>query len=327
MDFQPSAEQLALQDAVRALCAGRFPMSRLRAIEESHQVDRDGWRAMADTGIFSLRLPENEGGVGLGMADAVLVFEELGRALVTGPVLASHLVAGVLPGSTAAAAGVAGGDRVVGLIDRRDRVLLVEYLESLDSLVIVDDFGLWMVDPSSLDAKAVERPLDPMTPLHQVSVLPQGVQVASSEMGLRLSLEGTVLSAALLLGIAAATTDMATEYAKQRVQFDKPIGAFQAVKHLVADMFVRSEVARAAVYAAGVTLDDPVVGSPARAASSAKVTAGSAALANCKSCIQVHGGMGFTWEVDVHRYLKRAWLLDTVFGSVEDHAGAMADLI
>jgi hypothetical protein len=216
---------------------------------------------------------------------------------------------------------------VVGLIDRRDRVLLVEYLESLDSLVVVDDSGLWMVDPGSLDAKAIERPLDPMTPLHQVRSLPQGVQVASPDAVARLSLEGTVLSAALLLGIAAATTDMATEYAKQRVQFDKPIGAFQAVKHLVADMFVRGEVARAAVYAAGVTLDDPVVGSPARAASAAKVTAGSAALANCKSCIQVHGGMGFTWEVDVHRYLKRAWLLDTVFGSIDDHAEELAALL
>jgi alkylation response protein AidB-like acyl-CoA dehydrogenase len=318
MDFELSPDQQDLKDAVRTLCSGRFPMSQVRAIEDSHLVDRAGWKALADTGIFSLRLPESQGGVGLGVADAVVVFEELGRALVTGPILATHLTAGLLEGS---------GDRIVGLIDRRDRVLLVDYLDSLDELVVLDDDGLWAVDPKALDAKAVERPLDPLTPLHQVRTLPQGVQVAGPQEAARCSLEGTVLAAALLVGIAGATMESANEYAKQRVQFDKLIGSFQAVKHLIADMLVRSEVARAAVYAAGVTLDDPVVGNPTRAASTAKLTAGEAALSNSKTCIQVLGGMGFTWEVDAHRYLKRAWLLDTVFGSTEDHAEILASLL
>ena len=85
-----------------------------------------------------------------------------------------------------------------------------------------------------------------------------------------------------------------------------PSASFQAVKHLLADMLVRAEVARAAVYAAGVTLDDPTVGDPDRAVAAAKLMAGEAAVANGKACIQVHGGMGFTWEVDAHLYLKRA---------------------
>jgi alkylation response protein AidB-like acyl-CoA dehydrogenase len=120
---------------------------------------------------------------------------------------------------------------------------------------------------------------------------------------------------------------MAVAYAKERQQFDRPVGSFQAVKHILADMLVRAEVARAAVYAAGAHLDDPGVGDVLRAVTGAKLMAGDAALANGKACIQVHGGMGFTWEVDAHLYLKRARVLDTVFGSTQAQAEVMAALI
>ena len=88
---------------------------------------------------------------------------------------------------------------------------------------------------------------------------------------------------------------------------------------------MRAEVARAAVYAAGVTLDDPSVGDVRRAAAAAKITAGDAAVRNGKAAIQVHGGMGFTWEVDAHLYLKRAWVLDTTFGTPDDHSEFLAN--
>jgi alkylation response protein AidB-like acyl-CoA dehydrogenase len=89
-------------------------------------------------------------------------------------------------------------------------------------------------------------------------------------------------------------------------------------------MLVRTEMARAAVYAAGVTLDDREVGDADRAAAVAKILAGEAALANGKACIQVHGGMGYTWEVDAHLFLKRAWVLDTTFGGIDKHAETLA---
>src|SRR5205814_1371057 len=104
-------------------------------------------------------------------------------------------------------------------------------------------------------------------------------------------------------------------------QFDRPIGSFQAIKHLLADMVVRVEVARAAVYAAGAHLDAPD-DTVDRSISVAKGLAGEAAIANGKTATQVHGGMGFTWEVDVHLYLKRAWVLDTHFGTSEHHFDA-----
>jgi alkylation response protein AidB-like acyl-CoA dehydrogenase len=311
VDFELTSDQEALRDGVRKLCEGRFPIDVVRA-----GFDRGRWGELADAGVFGLRLPESDGGVGLGLAEAVLVFEELGRAMVPGPVVGTHLAAGVVDGAD-----------VVTVVERSAPV--VDHLRVADAVCVLDDAGVWRVDPSAVDADDVAEPLDPLTPVSRVAVsgLPQGEQVAGADVAARWRVEGAVLTAALCLGLSEAATDLAVAYAKEREQFGKPIGAFQAVKHLCADMLVLAEVARAAVYAAGVTGDDPAVGDPVRAASVAKVSAGEAAVANGKSCIQVHGGMGFTWEVDAHLYLKRAWLLDQAFGSSDEHAARLAELI
>jgi alkylation response protein AidB-like acyl-CoA dehydrogenase len=318
MDLELSEDEAALQEGVRKLCEGRFPMDRVRAAQEHAGVDRDGWRELGDAGVFALRVPEADGGVGLGMTEAVLVFEELGRALVPGPLLGSHLAAALVDGA-------ADGSRVVGVLDTRETPVLVEHLPGLDVVLLVDDEGLRAVDPGAIEAEEQRLPLDPLTPVYRVTgPLPTGEPVAGSETVARMEIDGAALVAALQLGIAEAVTELSVAYAKERQQFDRPIGSFQAVKHLCADMLVRTEVARAAVYAAGVTLDDPEVGDPLRAVHAAKVTAGEAAVRNGKAAIQVHGGMGFTWEVDAHLYLKRAWWLDTVLGSVDAHAVAIA---
>lgn len=318
MDFEVSEDEAALQEGVRKLCEGRFPMERVRSAQQTGGVDRDGWRELAEAGVFALRLPEADGGVGLGMTEAVLVFEELGRALVPGPLVGTHLAAGLVDGA-------ADGSRVVGALDARDTPLVVEHLDALDVLLVVDDDGARAVDPRAVDAEAQPKPLDPLTPVHRVTAsLPTGERVAGRDVVARMEIDGAALVAALQLGIAEAVTDLAVAYAKERQQFDRPIGSFQAVKHLCADMLVRTEVARAAVYAAGVTLDDPGVGDAERAVHAAKVTAGEAAVRNGKAAVQVHGGMGFTWEVDAHLFLKRAWWLDTVLGSVDAHASAIA---
>jgi alkylation response protein AidB-like acyl-CoA dehydrogenase len=320
MDFTLSSDQAALQEAVRKLCEGRFPMERVRGLSDVGGVDRSLWQELADAGVFSLRLPENDGGAGLGMAEAALVFEELGRALVPGPLVWTHLAAGLIPGA-------AQGETVVGGLQRQEEPFLVEYPDVIDVLLAVDDDGLWQVDRARLSASPVSWPLDPLTPVHVAGGLLRGERRGVPGDAVRWGLEGTVLTAAFLLGMAAVLTEQSVAYAKQRQQFDKPIGSFQAIKHLLADMFVRTEVARAAVYAAAVNLDQPALGAPARAVAGAKLIAGEAATLNAKTATQVHGGMGFTWEVDVHLYLKRAWVLDTVFGTGDMHADTVADLL
>jgi alkylation response protein AidB-like acyl-CoA dehydrogenase len=119
------------------------------------------------------------------------------------------------------------------------------------------------------------------------------------------------------VGIAEATLELAVSYSKTREQFWRPIASFQALKHIMADMLVRKEVARAAVYAAGATFDDPSVGDFTRAVRSARLTASEAAVKNARACIQVHGGMGYTWEAAPHYYLKRTLVLDSMFGQIE----------
>jgi alkylation response protein AidB-like acyl-CoA dehydrogenase len=325
MDFELSEDQVALQEGVRQFCAGRFPMSIVRDLEAHAGVDRGRWRELADLGVFSLRRSVDDGGAGLGWADAVLVFEELGRALVPGPLVWTHLADDV----PALADATCAGDVVVGGVDAADAARVVEHLDALDSLLVLDADGVRVVEPRALrNAATVATPLDPLTPVHVVSAeWPAGDRVLDEAGGRQLRLGGAALTAALLLGVSEAATDLAVAYAKERVQFDRPIGTFQALKHLMADMLVRTEVARGAVYAAGVTLDDPTVGSTDRAVAAAKVTAAEAAIRNAQTGIQVHGGMGYTWEVDAHLHLKRSYVLEQSFGDRGHWSERLADLV
>jgi alkylation response protein AidB-like acyl-CoA dehydrogenase len=320
VDFQLTEDQEALQQGLRVFCEGQVPVERLAELEQKRAFDRGLWKELAEMGVFALRLPEEEGGVGLGYADAVLVFEELGRRAVPGPLAWSHLAAGLVEGA-------ATGDTVVGGLDMigpdRDPIV-VEHLESIDELIVLQESGVYRIDPAAISGEPVAIPLDPLTPIHLVAELPQGDRIADAEAASRLRLEGAALVSGQMLGIAEATLELAVPYSLQREQFGRPIGGFQALKHIMADMFVKQEVARAAVYAAGATLDDPRVGDVVRAVSTAKVVAGEAALRNARSCIQVHGGMGYTWEVPAHYYLKRTWVLENVFGTVDEHSEQVA---
>ncbi|GAA2410766.1 hypothetical protein GCM10010191_19690 [Actinomadura vinacea] len=332
MDFQPTEDQQALQAATRDLLDGRLGRDRLLALADGEAFDPALWRDLAGIGVFSLRAPAGDGDAALGMAEAALVFEELGRSLAPGPLVATCLAAGALPGATT-------GELVAGLIDlpadpliaERAAPVLVEHADALDVLLTLDDTGVRRLDPEALKPDVltpVAEPLDPLTPLHHAVGLPRGDKIAGPETAQRWRREGTVLTAALQAGIALRTTDLAVAYAKEREQFGRPIGSFQAVKHLCADMFARAEVARVAVYAAAVALDTPDTapengGQPA-AVATAKLMAGQAALANTKTCVQVHGGMGFTWETGVHLFLKRALVLAASFGTASRHEETLA---
>ncbi len=323
MDFQLSEDQLALREGLRSFCDGRVPHDQLPELEKAGGIDRSLWSELAEMGVFSLRLAEDAGGVGLGNADAVIVFAELGRRVVPGPLVWTHLAAGLIEGA-------ATGDTIVGgldLVGGAANGILVEQLLGIDRLLVARPEGLFVLDARSLSGEAVETPTDPLTPIHVIADLPEGEQVGGPSDAARLRLEGAALVAGQQLGICEATLELANAYAKGREQFGQPIGQFQAVKHLLADMFVRQEVARAAAYAAGATLDDPRVGDVQRAVSVAKLTAGEAAVKNARTCIQVHGGMGFTWEVPAHYYLKRAWALESLFGTSEEHAEQVADCV
>ena len=321
MDFQPTDDQKALREGIRTFCEGRVPNERFPDLEKSQGFDAALWRELAEMGVFGLRLPEDQGGVGLGFADAVLVFEELGRRLVPGPLVWSHLAAGLIEGA-------ATGETVVGGIELWNadaNPIVVEHLESLDVLIAIGPDGIVQIDPKQIDASPVDVPLDPLTPIHTTPSLPTGQKIGDAEAAVRMRLEGAAIVSGQQLGLTEGTLELANEYAKGREQFGRPIGGFQSVKHILAEMFVRQEVARAGAYNAGATLDAPEVADVTRAVSAAKLTAGEGAIRNARSCIQVHGGMGFTWEVIAHYFLKRAWVLENVFGTRDEHAERIAD--
>jgi alkylation response protein AidB-like acyl-CoA dehydrogenase len=220
---------------------------------------------------------------------------------------------------------VAGND-VVAVVPRPRpfESLVFEYLDDVDAVLFFDETGVSRVEAADIEREPSSWPLDPLTPVARTVLVPEGQLVAGPDVAHTWCHFGAVFTAAYLVGMAQRLTDMSVAYAKERQQFDRPIGSFQAIKHLLADMVVRTELARAAVYAAAAHLGAP--GDPGfdRAVATAKVMAGEAAVANGKTATQVHGGMGFTWEVDVHLYLKRAWVLDTHFGSIDEHCDAVA---
>jgi alkylation response protein AidB-like acyl-CoA dehydrogenase len=302
MNFDLSPDQEALRDGIRSLCEGRFPSKRVR-----DGFDGSVWRELGDAGVLSLRSD------GFGRADAAVVFEELGRALVPGPVVWGYLAHGLVDG-------------VVGGIESVDGPVFVEHRDVIDAIVVLDADGARAVPAGELGAgRPAERPLDPLTPVHRIERLPDGGErLGGRELAEEWRRDGAVLTAAVLVGLARGCTDLSVAYAHERRQFDRPIGSFQAVKHVLADMAVRTELARAAVHAAACTVDDPELGHVPRAVAGAKLLAGEAAVANGLAATQVHGGMGFTWEVDVHLYLKRAWALGTVFGTSGEHADTVA---
>jgi len=316
MDFELSEDQVALAEGIASLCEGRFDIEAVRAMEDSG-LDRGRWAELAETGVFVLCLPETDGGVGLGWAEASVVFEQLGRSLVPGPLVATTLAAGRVDGA-------GDGSVVVASVERADGPLNVEHVAWADVVVISDDDGLWQVAAAELSGVDAAQPLDPLTPVRRIDALPQGEQIGDPAAAADWRLRGTLLTAALQLGLAAGATELAVTYAKEREQFGRPIGKFQAVKHRCADMITRVEVLRAAVYAGGVTLDGRGVESAERTVSVAKILASKSAAACGKDCVQVHGGMGYTWEVDAHLFLKRAWALDLAFGDGDELAEELA---
>ena len=243
MNFDLSDDQVALRDGIRSLCAGRFPMERVRA-----GFDRAAFDELTETGVFSMRAD------GFSWADTSVAFQELGRALVPGPLVWSHLAHEQVGGIVS---GVEHGD---------GGTVMVEHLAAADSVLVLEETSVLRLVPADFDgAEPIGWPLDPLTPVHRVDVLPDGEVIGGAPEADAMRTGGALLTSAYQVGMAEACAEAATVYALERHQFDRPVGSFQAVKHILADMAVRAEVARAAVDAAAVTVDEPDVGDARRA--------------------------------------------------------------
>lgn len=338
MDLLPNAEQQEIVSATAGLLEKELPVSRMRVLwERPSSVDRHVWSECAALGWFGLGLPETDGGVGYALAEEALVFREIGRHLAPGPFLASTLGArvAVMAGCSEEADAVIAGDAVVGFAQPRDASAVVgaavsgefDVIDGVDVsyLVVVAPTGAALLASDAAGPVEPQRCIDPAVRLGSLEL--DGVPaVAYCTADVDPTFDrGAVLAAAMLTGIAEATRDTAAEYAKARVQFGKPIGVHQAVKHRCADMAMRAEAAHSQVLFAALCIDDGRSDMTYQAAA-AKVVAADAAIRNAASNIQIHGGIGYTFEHDAHLYVKRAHVLDTIVGDTRQHLARLIDL-
>jgi len=289
-------------------------------------LDRDWWHQLADLGVFGLVLPEADGGLGMGLPDLVRVFEVLGESRAPGPLVWSQLA--TLADPTLDVAGHPG--QVVAGVDmsilRPGDSVLVPHFAGADKLLVlwVDEVRLF--DAADIESVLLDAPIDPTTPVSRIGWLPDAPAHPDPELAGRLRRLGGLLTAASMLGISQAALDVAVTYAGERHQFGRPIGSFQALKHLLADAYTRTSLARAAVYAAA-ELEGASAGGSGFDLRSAQLLAAKAADKNARTAIQVFGGMGFAWETVPHLLLKRTWLLEHEFGTAGEHASAVADAL
>lgn len=376
VDFDLSADQQALREAAATLLDGRAGHDALRArvgtgaivgtlpgagtgdssaaaADVPRGYDASVWEAMAEQGWLALELPEDEGGLGLGLVEVAVLCEEVGRRLVAAPFLPSVVALAALnepegradagtkewrealsQGSAIGCVIFAPGDRVAvtgagteGDV-RLDGVLPPAlYAPSAAVAIVVTDSDVYAVD---LDATGRPEAVAAMDRTRELGVLTlEGAparRIGGAEAAARVLDRAATLTSAEMLGAADSVLSMTVDYAKDRVQFGKPIGSFQAVKHMLADALVDVEGMRSTVYYAAwcAAADDP---DHALAASMAKAWCSDASRRVMGIGLQVHGGIGFTWEHDMHLYVKRAQLDQVSYGDASLHRDRIAQIL
>lgn len=290
MNFAFTDEQRELRDVARRFLQDTLPLDRVAAIADSAEGwDPSSWTDLADMGWLGATVAEDLGGTGLGYIEQAILLEELGRALYAGPYLSTILALPALGPDQQASVAVGKARwsvEVDGLVPDLDRV---------DCVVTVD--GAMTAEGEMLTS------IDPTRPVGRLQV--GGCTPLPGTTG-----QAVVLSALAseALGVACRALEIGVGYVKERKQFGKAIGTYQGISHPLADTFSDIELARSLVYAAAWKLSAEPDGA-LRAASIAKAFATEVAVAATERAIQVHGGIGFTWEHPLHRFYKRAlWL-------------------
>lgn len=333
MRFAFTEDQLLLRDALRDFLDAECTPEHVRGLWETETGRSPAfWAQLAELGVPGLLVPQKYGGLGLDEIDGVLLLEEMGRAALAEPVVGTSAVGApllaVLPADEPAEAWlpkVASGAATLAVGHPVNP--FVSDAHVADLLLLCDGDAIHAVAPEEVELTA-QPANDPSRRLFSVAWTPrEQTRVAGGAEGAELqgaALDrGALACAAQLLGVGQRLVELAVEYAKQRTQFGKPIGSFQAVKHQLADAQVRLEYARPVVHRAAHSVARGVRTRSADA-SMAKAAAGEAAVGAAKAALQVHGAIGYTWEQDLHLWMRRAWSLELAWGSSAWHRRRVA---
>jgi alkylation response protein AidB-like acyl-CoA dehydrogenase len=349
VDFELTEEQAALREVSRGMLAVSCPPQLVRSLAGAGtDVDDKLWQRGTELGWTGLAVPEEHDGAGQGLVELCLVAEELGRAAAPGPFTDSAMAGLVLArlGRPELLAALAAGDlkaslaghgQVAGRYDGDELVLsgrasAVQSAAAADWLLVLaavppggpgDEGRRLVLVPRPAAAVEPRRTLDETRRWYDVVF--DGVRVRSADVVSAddaqiqwLADAAAVLSAADSLGAGERLLEMTVSYVKVREQFGRPLGSFQSVKHKVADMLTTLKGARAATYYAAMALDAGVAGATVAASVAKAFTAeGVAALAG--EALQAHGGIGFTWEHDLHLYLRRVKVNEMLYGAPAEH--------
>ena len=329
MDFRHDEDPLLFQETVRDFLAKECTPEAVRAIWASNSGRSPQlWKKLAEIGVAGLLAPEAQGGMGFDETTLVLLLEEAGRAALPEPVIGTAAVAvpllRELGGALAAdwLPRIAAGDAIAAV--GHPVSPFVEDAHVAELLLLAHDDELHAVRRA--DAHIMEQPAnDPARRIASVAFTPSAAtRIAEGERArtlLAAALDrGALACAAEALGVCDRLLTQAVAYTSQRKQFGKPVGSFQAVKHLLANVKVKLEYARPVVWRAAWSVAH---GSANRGVhvSMAKLAACEAAALGAKSALQAHGAIGYTWEQDLHLWMRRAWSLDQSWGRSSFHLG------
>ena len=318
MEFALSEEQQELAATVRSLLAKRAD-ARVETYDESL------WQTLCEQiGVAALGIPEDYDGAGFSLFESLVALEEVGRSLVPSPLLSSLVTSEAL---------LAGADEEAKkrLLPRIAMGEVAAFAESADALNVLDgdlatvlvvatDDGLFEVDPEACE-RTWTPSMDQTIRLASVRVDPgTATRIADDASAAleRARLVGAVGTAALAVGCAARAVDMTVSYSKERVQFGRPIGSFQALKHRMADMLVELEMARSASWAASYAVATRA-DNAAQLAHVAKSYCSDALAHIAGETVQLHGGIAITWEHDAQLVFKRAHALGQLYGAPHEH--------
>jgi alkylation response protein AidB-like acyl-CoA dehydrogenase len=333
MDFGLSADQREIQRTARELLAERARPERVREHAEAGRLDEVLWRELCELGWPGIAISEEYGGQGLGLVELSILCEELGRTLAPVPMLPSVLT-GVLieqagsPGQRERwLPGLAGGETVGALGTMRDGVAeLVVGAPDAQVLVLLDaaGSGVHVYASEDVTVEAVDS-IDSTRPAALVRAGAEAGETLDGDVGGGID-RALVAIASELVGVSERALEMTVAYVKERKQFGVPVGAYQAVSHRCAQMLLDTEKARAATaFAAWAADADP--GRLGEAAAMAKAAASEAGVEVTASAIQAHGGIGFTWEADVHWLYKRALLDAALLGGAKQQRTRLAGIL
>lgn len=328
MRFDFDDEQRQIKETAREFLARHASPERVRAAAESGQPDAALRAEIAELGWPGAAVAEEHGGLGLGLVGAAILLEELGYAAAGGPLLASTAAAFAIAEAGSPAQrerwlpAIAGAEAAAALGIARDGVAeLVPEAEEAAVIVLVEAGGARLLEAG----EATLEPVAAIDPTRRYARVSGAGEPLPGDPGPALA-RASIAVAAELVGVCQRALDASVEFVKEREQFGQPIGAFQAVAHRCAEMLLLTEGARSAVYH-GAWAADVGAADLGFAAALAKAAASDAAIEVTAAAIQVHGGIGFTWEADLHWLYKRAQVSAQLFGAAGEQRRELARLL